>query len=198
MIRLFVIFFSMLINIAHADCFDLQLRTSFFLPQDSTLRKVYKNGWEDGQFEISYNNDWYLTPWINLTYYETSGHSTCQKKHSRLTSRSLTFGAKKYLCCFSQEFGGGYFTPYLGIGVGVDYKTFHDKADYVRKELNRWSPTIILKSGIEIDLSCNFFLNFYLDYSYSAIFGKRCCNGIRYRSFDAGGLFAGVGIGMHW
>lgn len=173
-----------------AQQFDLQLRTSYFIPQDGTFRSTFQNGWEDFQIEASYDQCWECVPWVNVSYYEQTGKSSCEKKYTRITSGSLTAGAKKYFCPWDC------WKPYLGVGVGVDYKVFHDKASYVNKHLTKWCPTLILKSGLERDIGCNWFINCYLDYSYTQIFGKSCKDGIRQRSCDAGGLFAGVGVGM--
>lgn len=196
---LFMLLAVLVANCSYAQDFDVEFRAAYFLPQDNHFRKVYQDGWADYQIEATYHSldlcCIEFDPWINFSYYQAKGKSTCLDYRSRVRSGSLTVGAKKTLCLDGLD----NLSPYLGLGVGADYKTFNDRSPYLHGHLVKWCPTVIAKSGVLVNIPCScLFLDFFLDYSWTYVCGKHCKDGIRERSFNAGGLFAGAGIGYRF
>lgn len=195
---LFLLIAALVANCSYAQNFDVEVRAAYFLPQDNQFRKVYHDGWANYQVEAAYHSfcpcGFEFSPWVNFTYFQDNGRSTCQDYHTCVKSGSLTVGAKKFFCLECMDC----LNPYLGLGVGVDYKTFNDKSPYVHRHLHKWCPTVIAKSGVQVGLPYCMFLDFFFDYSYTHVCGKHCKNGIKERSFNAGGLSTGAGIGMRF
>lgn len=177
---------------AFSELIDLQLRGAGFYPEDHLMRRVYEDVSDEYELEIGFFRNPCFSPWFNISYFEEKGHSTCRKKHTEIISHSLSIGIKRYYsfreCC----------KPYFGVGIGAGYVKFYDRAFYVDKNISKWGPLIIAKSGVQCDLGCRFFIDLFADYSYNPINGGKCKKGIKTRDVNIGGLKFGLGIGYHF
>src|SRR5581483_594436 len=171
---------------------DMALRVAYFRPDDSRYRRIYHDGWADFQIEAAWRQWTVCAPWANFSYFQQGGHSTCQHHYTQVISAMFTTGAKKFFCEKSR------WNSYLGAGIGFDYKHFHDRAYYVHKNISRWSPVLIAKSGLQVKLPHHMFFDFFLDYAYIPVFAEHCKHGIHQRGFNSGGLFVGGGFGARF
>ena len=89
------------------------------------------------------------------------------------------------------------FRPYLGFGIGFAHVRFHDQSPFVRARTNRWGFAILAKSGLRYDVTCNFFLDFFLDYAYNH-FDFPCVRGVSIRNVNTGGVKIGLGLGYQF
>lgn len=185
-------------QMAALQAFDVEARVAYFLPQDSRMRDVYgKHGWADYEIEASAplnlccdcSCDWDV--WFNTTYFHKKGNSTCLSNRTTVDNWAFNFGIKRYfdMCtCFR---------PYLGFGAGFAHVKFHDKSPYVKQHIDRWGWTLLAKSGIRYDVSCNIFLDLFLDYAYNR-FDSKHHRGVQVRSVNTGGLKVGLGLGYQF
>lgn len=195
---LFTLF--ILIQIASVQAFDVEARAAYFLPQDSRMRDIYsKKGFAEYEIEAANPlSDLFCTcpsEWdgfVNLSFYQKHGRSTCINDKTQVTNWTLNFGVKRYfIVCES-------FRPYLGLGCGAAHVKFHDESDYVSKHTKRWGVAILAKSGIRYDLTCNLFLDLFADYSYSWFNFQHRKSCVSVRNVNTGGLKLGLGLGYQF
>lgn len=194
--RFFLFMFCLVSQISLVQAFDIQGRVAYFYPQDNRIREVYSDqGFPEYEIEVSQalsstcQCDQDLDGFINLSFYQKNGHSTCLHNHSSVTNWDLNFGVKKSFTLFEM------FKPYLGFGVGVAYVRFHDRSHYVKSHVSSYGPSILAKSGVKYDLSCNLFLDMFLDYSYQWFNFNSKKRSVAVRNVNAGGLKLGLGLG---
>ena len=85
--------------------------------------------------------------------------------------------------------------PYLGLGLGAAYVHFHNQSSHVKRSVNRWGVAFLAKSGVKFDVTGNFFLDLFVDYSYYLFNFKKghCRNNV-----NTGGFLIGGGIGYRF
>jgi len=174
--------------------FDVEARVAYFYPSDNRMREVYnQNGWANYQIEASTpfdfccdcSCDWRL--WTNVSYFHETGHSSCLRDKTSVNNWAVNFGLKRYFeTCMCLR-------PYLGLGVGFAYVQFNDHSPFVHEHVRRWGVAVLAKSGIQYDVTCNLFLDLFLDYAYNGFRFHGCCGSRRH--VDTGGLNVGLGLG---
>ena len=183
---------------ASLQAIEIEGRVAYFYPQDTRMREIYgKSGWVNYQIEAAAplslccecSSDW--DAWTNFTYYQKKGRSNCLNNKTEVNNLAITFGVKRYFdtcTCFN---------PYLGLGVGFAHVNFHDHSPFVKEHINRWGTAILVKSGIKYDITCNIFLDLFLDYAYDWFtFKHRCCGSTR--NLSTGGINVGLGLGYQF
>lgn len=175
-----------------------------------------------------------ITAFVNVSYFEKTGHTRCKFENSTLPQAVLdslceesgcfrnksklehwliTGGAKYYFDCFEC------IRPYLGFGLGAGGARFRDHSrnlngpnvivfeEQPRERHNRekWGFAILAKSGIEYDVTCNIFLDAFLDYSHTWFSKeKRHCtladgsSSSSRHSLDFGAVKLGLGVGYRF
>lgn len=196
-IFLFLLFASS--QLSSAESFDIQARVAYFYPQDHKIREIYgKHGFPEYEVEASVPLAWCLNNcsydwdiWTNLSYYQKTGHSTFFKHHTRMNDWALNFGVKHYFCACER------LRPYLGFGAGAAYVRFHDTGPLVNRHVHKWGAAILAKSGIRYDVTCQLFVDLFVDYSYHwfKFHGKTC---VHHRNANTGGVKAGIGLGYQF
>jgi opacity protein-like surface antigen len=193
----------LLVFISQMSClkaFDIQGRVAYFLPQDSRMRDIYgKNGFAEYEIEAStpLSSIYACSPcnwdaFANLSFYQQRGHSSCLNDRTRVQNWALNFGVKRYFeNCWC-------FRPYLGVGAGAVHARFNDHSDFVSRHTNRWGITILAKSGIRYDITCNLFLDLFADYSYSWFNVPSRVSCVSVRNVNTGGLKLGCGLGYQF
>lgn len=130
----------------------------------------------------------------------------CLRSKSKVEHWLLTAGAKYYFSCFEC------IRPYIGFGIGAagihHRERFHngngpnvvlfEEQPRERHKNEKWGFAILAKSGLEYDITCNIFLDAFVDYSYSWFSRdhKRGCESRH--NLDVGALKTGLGIGYRF
>lgn len=198
--KVFLLTLFILSQVSCMQAWDIEGRVAYFLPQDHRMRSIYSNkGFAEYELETS-------TPlaslvdcapcnwdgFANLSFYRKNGRSSCLNDRTRVTNWTLNFGVKRYFdVC-------GCFKPYLGLGAGAAYVRFHDYSSFVKRHNNKWGFAILAKSGVKYDVTCNLFLDLFLDYSYAwfNFYHSRSC--VAVRNTNTGGLKCGLGLGYQF
>lgn len=140
----------------------------------------------------------------------------CLGSKNKIEHWLITAGAKYYFECFEC------IRPYLGFGIGAAGVRLRERTRDIRdlngsnviliedvghhrnKDRNgRWGFALLAKSGIEYDITCNIFLDAFVDYSHSW-FSKEHkkkhseFSGNRHRNTDFGAVKAGLGLGYRF
>ncbi len=196
--KILLFFFLALCQIATSEAFEVEARVAYFYPQDKRIRDLYgKNGFANYQIEAAMPLDcccdcacnWDI--FTNLGFYEKSGRTSCLDSKTKVTNWTLNFGVKRFfdMCeCFR---------PYLGLGAGAAHVKFHDQSEFVRQHTNRWGVALLVKSGVIYDITCNFFLDAFVDYSYEW-YNFHSRSGVTVRNVNTGGLKTGLGLGYRF
>lgn len=168
------------------------------------------------------------SPWVgffNASYFERKAHIRCHFENSVgialddvcdagfcLRSRAkiehwlLTGGVKYYFSCFEC------IRPYIGFGIGAagirhrehfpngnaDNVVFFEEQPNERHHNDKWGFAILAKSGLEYDITCNIFLDAFVDYSHSWFSRDHRGECSSRRNMDVGALKTGLGIGYRF
>lgn len=195
--RIFLFTLFLLSQLSSIQAYDVEARVAYFYPTDNRMRNVYsKSGFVEYELEVSnplncffncFDECW--DGFANVSFYQKNGRSSCLNNRSKVTNWAFNVGGKRFFSCFKC------FRPYLGIGAGFAHVSFHDDSPYVKEHINSWGPSLLLKSGLIYDISCNFYLDLFADYGFNWFWpsvNNCCCTG---RNIDTGGLKIGAGIG---
>lgn len=186
------IFFLMFLSlgILQATEWTTELRAGYFYPTSNLLRKIYHYGGVEGEIESTgaIDEDW--QGWGNVGYFARKGRSLGLGDKTRVSIVPISAGVKYLLwpCeCIR---------PYVGAGIAYTYLNTWDDSDFVRRHVKKGTIGFVIKSGAYVDLSCNFFLDCFLDYYYQRMnFHSDPDAGVQRHSVDVGGFKAGVGLG---
>lgn len=188
-----------LTQIVSLQAYDVEARVAYFIPEDNRLRHIYgNNGFAEYELEASMPLccccecacDW--DAFANLAYYDKKGRvSSCVPAKSEVTHWAFNVGVKRYfdICEIVR--------PYLGLGAGFAHVRFHDKSPFVRQHRDKWGVATLIKSGIKYDVTCNIFLDLFVDYTYHFFnFNRYSCSNVR--SVNTGGFKIGLGLGYQF
>lgn len=183
-------------------------RFAWFLPQSKHIQRIYgDHGYPEYELEASMaltrtpkcecsSHESKCEPhwmgWANWSIYEKSGHSTCLKNSSHMINNAVNFGAKYY---FFHMHG---FRPYLGFGIGFAHVRFSDHSKFVRKHVDKWGPSLLVKSGIECDLSCHWYADVFVDYGSNWFSAPRSPHCVKTNDINTGGGKFGLGLGYRF
>jgi hypothetical protein len=187
---------------------EVEGRFAWFLPQDKAIYSIYgDHGYPEYQIEASValsrvrkcvpcNYERACQPhwiaWGNWSFYEKSGHSTCLHNSTHMFNYAVNFGVKYYF------FHMRSFRPYLGLGAGFAHVRFHDHSHSVRNHIDKWGPALLVKSGIECDLTCHVYADVFADYSSNWFSSPRSKHCVNTRSVNTGGGHFGLGLGYRY
>lgn len=208
--RIFLFFALLLGQIATVQGLDVEGRVAYYIPQDHRVRGIYgkSHGFPEYEVEASCPINsfcdclcgWECDPcwsgWGNFSIFHKKGRSEgCLKRSTEITNWTINFGIKHYFCgCFPEGF-----RPYLGFGLGYAHVNFHDHSDFVKNHIDRSGIAILVKSGIQYDIACNYYLNLFADYASNWFdrpsHSKHC---VHTRRVNTGGLKLGLGLGYHF
>ncbi len=164
----------------------IEFRSAAFFPMNHRFRDIY--GTVGADYEIEITSSWCcLETWANFTWYPKHGHvHNCGSTH--LNVANFSFGLRKTWCfcdCFrfyagiGPIFGGVWVGNHIKCGSGCEGRHDHDYAFAVGG---------IVKTGFLYYLTCNLFLDLFVDYFYEPAFF--------HRTVDVGGFRTGLGLGV--
>lgn len=142
----------------------------------------------------------------------------CPRSKARIEHWLLTAGAKYYFTCFEC------IRPYLGFGIGAaglrrreHFRNLNgpnvilvEEQGRERHRNDKWGFALLAKSGLEYDITCNIFLDLFVDYAHSWFSRERrghkhhddgeCSSGrcSSRRNNDFGAIKTGLGIGYRF
>lgn len=161
-----------------------EIRGSAFFPAKEQFRKAYGdvNGTYGVEADIDLPCDNHL--WLNFDQFSKHGNAH-GSRHSQMCLSTFSIGLKRFasLNCWS--------SAYLGLGVSLSSVYFKHCFDDCRKTDRRGSIGVVAKSGVIVDLWCDFFLDVFADYYYQPV-------SYRHRTTNVGGLRTGAGIGYRF
>ncbi len=181
------------------ECRDvlLEFKGAYFLPTNSCFKNIYHGGALYGPeltFQFSENHErWY--GFMSADFLNKCGRSIGLGNSTKVKIAALVFGVKYFVPFCYGDF-------YCGLGVQpTQVKTFNC-SPFVVARTSQWGCGGIAKVGAYIDMSCNTFLDFFIDYSFVKVGCKNsCCNGslaVMPLKANASGAIFGAGIGYRF
>lgn len=189
------LFASILFICAPLFCRDvlLEFKGAYFLPTDSCVKKIFHKGGAlygpEITFQLCECSNWY--GFASVDYLSKKGHSLglCERTTMRIVP--LAFGVK-------------YFVPfcYGDFYVGLGFEPVHLKtincSPFVQQKTSKWGFGGIAKVGAYFDLSCNYFLDLFIDYSVARVGCDKCSAGVIPLKVKLDGAIFGVGLGYRF
>lgn len=170
----------------------LEFKTAYFLPTDCRVKKIYGNGGAlygpEVTFKLCKERNWY--GFASVDYLSKKGNSigSCSKTIMEIVP--LAIGLK-------------YFVPlcwvdlYAGLGFQSLHLTTKNFSPFVQRCTSQWGYGGIAKLGAYYDLPCNWFLDFFIDYSFVKVGRGKCCKTVPIKAKIDSALF-GAGFGYRF
>lgn len=176
---------------------SVEFRFGGYFPETSRLKEIYSSSWPEYQIIFNQGMCDNLQLWLEGDYTLKSGHSKGLKDPTKIRIIPISLGVKYLvsLSCFcpSTEF-------YLGAGVAYTFLRIKDDSEFVHEHTDKEAWGAIFKSGIYYHLTDCLFADFYVDYLYQrySISHPDSSPYVRRNDLNAGGVKAGVGIGLRF
>jgi len=171
-------------------CSSLEFRGAGFFHSSHRFREIYGNVGTSYQIEAAGNLDFCnldcnLGWFANVDWTQKKGRSEGLHDVTKMSIANLSFGLK-YLYPFYRNY-----TAYAGIGPSFSRIALNNHHSHLRSHNNRYNSRIaiggILKTGVLYSVSCNLFLDVFVDYLYQPVSYST--------NVDIGGFKLGAGIG---
>lgn len=154
----------------------LEFKSGAFIPTGSCFRAIYGSATyflnPEFTFQVKEEKNWYI--FLSSAYAAKDGHSVglCTPTKAKL----IPFGiGVKY---FFQDLHKGFckkYKFYLGLGFQPTLLKTNNCSDFAQKTSD-WGFGGIAKFGCFWNLPCNFFLDFFADYSFVNVGCNNLCN----------------------
>lgn len=164
----------------------VEARVGYFYPSSHLLRKIYRQGGVEGEFELSKNINCNWQVWGNVNYFSRTGRSRGEGNKTRITIVPISVGLKYVFIPSSR------IRPYVGIGPTYSFVNIRNHTHYTKRHSHKDGFGFVVKSGLNYDLTCKFLLDLYVDYYYQQVHFHR--GGHR----QTGGLRTGLGLGYRF
>lgn len=144
----------------------LEFKGAYFHGTSSRFKKIYSGGALFGpELTVQFCDcsNWY--GFLSVDYLSKNGHSIGLQSPTRVTLLPIGIGVKyftQFTCWECADF-------YIGLGFQPLRVHTHDKSGFVIPKLTKWGMGGIVKTGAYIDLSGNFLLDIFVDYSFARV-----------------------------
>lgn len=170
----------------------VEFKTAYFSSSESRVKKIYGTGavmyGPEVSFKLCGDRNWYGFAAVN--YLSKNGRSIgfCNKTSMQLVPISL--GLKYFIpVCWGDW--------YAGLGFQALNLTTKNCSQFVNKCTSKWGFGGVAKVGALFNLSCDWFLDFFIDYNFIKIGREACCKTVPLKVNLDGALF-GAGLGYRF
>jgi hypothetical protein len=177
----------------------LEFRGAYFHPTGSRFKKIYGGGGAlyGPELTVQLFEDccnWY--GFISVDWFQKKGHSIGLHTPTKIHLLPLAFGIKYFLppCYECVDF-------YVGLGFQPVRVHISNCSSFVTREENKWVCGGIAKVGSYVYLPDNFFLDFFIAYSFaraSSHIGQVAAGPVVPLSSSISGAIFGGGIGYRF
>jgi hypothetical protein len=165
----------------------IEPKAGYFYPTDRTFREIYSGGGLYGG-ELTCQAYRNLYGWISADYFSKKGFSIGEQYATRITLVPLGAGIKYFFPFNSVDF-------YLGAGVLGTYLQMKDHSPYVIRNISKWGPGAIAKTGAIIKFSENIFADLFTSYTHAEMDFHGTDHGkVTRHHANLSGLTFGIGI----
>jgi hypothetical protein len=137
----------------------VEIKGSGFFPTSHLFKKIYHTSGMVGA-EATVNLYDCIYGWASIDWLSKSGHSLIADTKTKVNYLPIAFGLKYFI-----PFPFCYGDWYVGIGALAARIHTHDFSPFVAPYYTKWGWGVIAKAGVLFDISCSFFIDFFLNYS---------------------------------
>ncbi len=176
----FLVFSAMIYGDTDAS---LKYRTAGFFPVNHRVKHIYEEAIPNYQLEFSQSISSNIALWANTDLFHNYGRvNHCGTSKIHAVNFSL---GPKLLYSFSHHIN-----LYVGIGPSIARIYVRNGSRCGNHHEHRWALGGILKSGLEVSVYRNLFLDIFADYLYQPVHF--------HETVDMGGLKIGLGLGARF
>lgn len=171
----------------------LEFKTAYFFPTSSCVRSIFGNGGALFGPEVTFNicDDEHWYGFASVDFFNKKGRSVGLCDRTKMQLIPLAIGAKYFMPSQCSDM-------YFGLGVqALRLKTINCSS-FVTQCITKWGFGIIAKLGVYYDLPCDWFLDFFIDYSVARFSRDVCCNGVVPLKVNLDGALFGAGLGYRF
>lgn len=163
---------------------NVEIRSAAFFHSSKRFREIYGNVGCSYQLEASTYLCSCLDGWANLDWFSKHDKPKACPGNTRVSIANISLGVKyPYQLCEN-------YIAYVGIGPSLSEVWLKNHSQCEHERVSKVAFGGVLKTGIYCFITCDIFLDLFIDYLYQPIhFDKQV---------DIGGLKTGVGIGMQF
>lgn len=171
------------------DEWGVEGRVAYYRPSNKRFRKIYQNGGPDYQIEVTRRlcNDW--LGWLNVSWFNQSGHSLGRRHHTRIDFIPVGLGIKRNIYLTRKVL------CYVGGGLNFSFIRIKDHYSYVKRHDHRESLGGVIKLGLNYQLTNCFYVGIFADYLIQRFNYKGFKHGAYRRNINADGFKFGGNIG---
>jgi len=139
---------------------SVEVRTAYYHPSSSKVRRIYGDGWADYQLEISKGIycDWKV--WMGVSGFSRKGDSIGFHDETKLRLIPVYFGVKYEFPCFDS------FKLFVGGAGCYSFLRIEDHSDYVHRHTNKEEWGGLIQSGLTYQFWECAYVSFFLDYFF--------------------------------
>lgn len=171
----------------------IEFKAAGFFPTDCRVKKIYGSAaalyGPEVSFKLCEEQSWY--GFASVDFLSKAGHSIGCCSRTKMEIVPIALGLK-------------YFKPicwgdlYAGLGFQAVHLTTKNSSVFVEKCTSKWGYGVIAKIGAFYNLPCQFFLDFFVDYSFAEIGRNKCCGKAVPIKVHLKNVLAGAGIGYRF
>lgn len=188
-INVFIFLINSTVLMAHTVL--VEFKSAYFKPSDSVVRSIYGNGaalyGPEITFQVQRNSPWY--GFVSADFLSKNGNSIGLCNSTTMYLVPLAFGVKYFEpFCYGNYYGGLGFQP-------LHLKTVNCST-HVDPITTKWGFGFIAKLGAYFDLSNNFFLDLFIDYSFARVGCDSCATAgtVTHEKVNLDGVIFGAGL----
>lgn len=167
----------------------------FYVPMNHRFRDIYHTTKIYGA-EVTMPLCNHFAFWAGGSYFDKKGKSIGLNSKTFVRVIPVGAGLKYFVPVCWKGIKGDF---YVGAGAEYVYLSTHDHSDFVIKHVRKYGLGGVYKAGFVLPISCNFYMNFYVDYHDKRFsFHKKDGKQIYRVKADIGGLSTGIGIGYRF
>lgn len=167
----------------------------FYAPMNHRFRDIYHTAKIYGA-EVTIPVCSNFAVWAGGSYFDKKGKSLGLSSKTFVRVIPIGAGLKYFVPICWKGIKGDF---YVGAGAEYVYLSTHDHSNFVIKHIRKYGLGGVYKAGFVLPISCNFYINLYLDYHDKRFsFHKRDGKQIYRMKADISGLSTGIGIGYRF
>lgn len=175
----------------------LEFKGAYFHPASSCFKAIYGSNTAlfgpEVTFSLCSNSHWY--GFASVDYMSKTGHSIGLCNATKVSLLPLALGVKYFISHCRYDF-------YLGLGFQPTRLRTVNCSPSVVQHTAAWGYGGIAKAGVYVDIPCDFFIDFFVDYSFVRFSCPKICQPedgvILPRKTNLSGVIIGAGLGYRF
>lgn len=187
--KAFFLFFAAFWAILHpigaeTQPINVEIRSAAFFHSAKRFKEIYGKIGCSYQVEASTHLWDCWDGWVSFDWFSHGGKPKKCHAHTRVSIANMGFGIK-YPYRFCEKY-----IAYIGIGPCISRIWLKNKSHCENERVSKVAVGGLLKTGIYYFITCNIFLDVFVDYLYQPVHFEK--------HVDIGGIKTGVGAGIQF